>query len=368
MASSDFVLDEGLDDDEDVLAFYSQQERVQPTPAADLNGDTSTPDNTSDETPPQPQPDPPPAKPKQNLDAIPPECTAVILDQMPLQSSRSDVDQFLHGCGQIIALKVRHLESKGYMQARVTFDSNQAVQLAVQRSATPFGHQSSRNVIVRPVKSDAVAQSNCTQSDKGAAALARQEVAKMANSLPPVEAVSSSFWSMFGAAKKAAGALEERAKLLGERLENQLHVGDKVQETRQRIAQMDSEYQVSQRMGEMAAAGRATAGDLDHKMGISKGVGAVSESVGSAAKIVAREVDENLDLSGRARQAANVALQNEALGPTVKSVVASIGGVGSPRPMARAEAAVEGDNVTPRRRKNYQPSGVEPETLNMDAE
>lgn len=165
--------------------------------------------------------------------------------------------------------------------------------------------------------------------------------------MPAKETVASSFWAAFGAAKRAAGRLEEGAKRLGDELEDRLAVSEKMDGAVEALERADEQLQVSQRVGEVAAAGRSAAGELDRTYGISEGVGRIVDEVGKGAKIVAREVDENLQLSERAREVTNRALSHDGIGPTVRNVVDTMGG---------KEVSTEG---TPRKKKNYQPSGIE---------
>lgn len=335
MNSSDFVLDEGLDEDEDVLAFHSQRQRSGGgySPFPDAAADTDLEPVTSSPSP--------------------PETDTVIIDGMPLSASRADLNIFLSGAGgKITSLQLRRLDTHGMLRARVKFESKEFAAAALQRDGAKFAG-SERVVTVKPASPERW-DDGCglarTAPPNGTVAAAQNSLLA---GLPDAGAVRSSFWSAFSAARSAAESLEKQAKRLGEELEGKLHVSEKVAETREAIADVDRSLQVSERMGEMAAVGKAAAEDVDQTYGISKQVGKVVSEVGSAARIVAREVDDNLQLSDKAREVTNMALKHDSIGPTVRSVVDSLG--------VKTKDGVDASpsRNTPRRRKNYQPSGIE---------
>lgn len=342
--SSDFVLDEGLDEDEDVLAFHSQRQR---------GGDGGY----------SPSPDPIPVRDPDPVTSPPssPATDTVIIDGMPLSASRAALNTFLSGSGdKITSLQLRRLHSHGMLRARVKFDSTETADAALQRDGTTFAG-SERVVTVKPASPERwddgcgsawAAPPNSIVATPQESLLAR---------LPDANAVRSSFWSAFGAARSAAERLEKQAKNLGEELEGRLHVSEKVAETREAIADVDRRLHVSERVGEVAAVGKAAAEDVDQTYGISKQVGKVVSDVGSAARIVVREVDDNLQLSDKAREATNMALKHESIGPTVRSVVDSLGA----STQDRVDASPARD--TPRKKKNYQPSGIEQNKIDAEA-
>lgn len=231
------------------------------------------------------------------------------------------------------------------MRARVTFAHPTAARLALERDGHNFA-PGAPCVSVK-VDSDERWQQGCDT-----AAVNSQPGAGLMNKLPPRETVTASFWAAFGAAKKAAESLEQGAKRLGEELETKLGVSDKLDGAAEALEKVDKQYQVSERMGEMAAAGKSAAGNLDETYGISKGVGRIVGEVSRGARIVAREVDENLQLSDKAREATNMALKHDAIGPAVRTVVDTVAG---------AEQG-GGVSATPRKRKNYKPNGIEQHT------
>lgn len=308
MNSSEFVLDEGLDDDEDVLAFHSQRQR---------NGggyetvESASPANPADTSAPS---------------TSPPPSDTVIIDGMPLSASRGDLNVFLAHIGdKIISLQLRRLEANGILRVRVRFDTTEAAAAALQRDGAIFAG-SDQVVSVKPASPERW-DDGCgavdTKATTGGTAAAPPD--SLMQKLPDASAVQSGFWSAFGAARAAAERLEIQAKRLGEELEGRLQVSEKVAETREALVEADKKLHVSERVGEMAAAGKAAAQDVDQTYGITKQVGKIVSEVGSAARIVAGEVDENLHLSDKAREATNVALKHEAIGPAVRSVVDSLG-------------------------------------------
>lgn len=331
MATSDFVLDEGLDDDEDVLAFHSQRQQTQ---------NPETPDPLS-----------PPQSP--TLSVSHPDTDTVIIDGMPLSTSRRDLNTFLSSCGdQITSLQLRRMPDHDMIRARVKFHTPAAVSLALARDGSAFTG-TDRVVSVKPASPERWDDGCGLQGTKETAdRTVGVPQASLLQNLPDTNAVKSGFWSAFCAAKAAAEKLETQAKRLGEELEGRLQVSEKITETREAIVDVDRKLLVSKRVGEMAAAGKAAAQGVDETYGISKQVGKIVNDVGSAARIVASEVDENLHLSDKAREATNMALKHDSIGPTVRSVVDSLG--------AKADEGIAGSpaNDTPRRRKNYQPSGI----------
>lgn len=325
-SSSDFILDEGLDDDEEVLVFHSQHHDS--TPSDTKPSHLSPTETTSSPAQPAPAPlEPPPHPPIQ----------AVIIDGMPLSSSRTDLDAFLTGTGLITRIQLRRLEALAILRARVTFENSEAAALALKKDGLEF----SPGGAVVSVKYDSVErwEQGCGKEGRG-----KPRSEALMQIVPARETVTSSFWAAFGVAKRAAERFEQSAKRLGDKLEERLAVSEKVDGAAEALERVDKQLQVSQRVGETAAAGRSTVGELDRMYGISKGVGKFMDEVGRGAKIVAREVDENLQLSDRAREVTNRALNHDGIGPTVRNVVDNVGGKG-----------VAGES-TPR--KNYRPSGV----------
>ncbi|CDF41032.1 unnamed protein product [Chondrus crispus] len=340
---SDFVLDEGLDDDEDILAFHSNRQRG----GGGYAETAGTPQpNASPTTPTTPPPSSPPD--------LPPQTTTVIIDGMPPTSSRPDLDAFFSACGgKILSLQLRRIEASNILRARIKFDSEEAAASALQRDGQVFP-RSDLAVSVKPASMERWNDGCGSQRGNGApGATLTSPTNSIMQMLPDTNAVTSGFWSAFSAARSAAERLEEKATKLGEQLEEKLHLSEKVDETRDALVEVDRKLQVSEKVGKMAVAGKSAAQGIDETYGISKQVGKVAADVGSAARTMASEVDEDFHLSEKARVATNLALQNDTVGPAVRSIVDNFGAT----PTGEAAPSPRKDGV--RRKKNYQPSGVE---------
>lgn len=122
-------------------------------------------------------------------------------------------------------------------------------------------------------------------------------------------------------------------------------MSEKVSQTQAAARRVDEDLQISAKASQLAAAGRAAAGDIDDSYGVSRQVGKIVGDVGAAARTVAKEVDESLGISEKAREATNAALAHDGVGPVVRSVVDGIGGDGSTQEEGR-------------KRKKYPPRGV----------
>lgn len=313
--NSEFILDEGLDDDEDVLAFHSQRTQAQsapkPTPSVE---EPSRPQNETPSPPPHEPEGPPP--------------TAIIIDGLPLTSRRADLDAFLGNPDHIINVRLRRLEKHGLLRVRVEYDGPESTADALKKDGCEY---QTRFLSVKPATEERwlAASGEGTQSNDK-------------HNSQPAAGIGTGFWSAFEAARHMAENLERRARILGDGLEQRLHVSERVAETRQSIVKMDEQYGVSKQMGEMARVGKEKAQDVDRQLGISEGVGKVTEGVGNAAKIVVREVDENFRVGDRVREVTNSALKDERLGGVARTVVSS------------ADTPTKG-------KKNYQPRGDPPQ-------
>lgn len=338
--SSDFVLDEGLDDDEDILAFHSSRHLGEDDHADD---DNLVP---LDEPSPAPQFAPTSVPPHTST----PRTDSIIIDGMPLTASRADLNQFLSICdGKIISLQLRPLEASRVRRVRVKFEHEEAAAAALRLDGQVFV-KSDATVSVKPFSEERWNDGFRPASNVSAVdtTLVTQPKSFL-QMLPDTNAVKSGFWSAFSAARSAAERLEERATELGEQLEHKLHLSEKVADTRDRLADVDQKLHVSETVGEIATAGKSTVQGIDETYGISTQVGKVVGEVGSAARTVASEVDESFQLSERAREATNMALRHNSVGPAVRAVVDNLGG-------NETESPTPSDSA---RKKNYQPSGTE---------
>lgn len=341
-APSEFVLDEGLDDDEDVLAFQTQRRssgtyvgHSMPEEFAGADGADEGADRDA------------PAADEEGRG------TAVVVDGMPLGSSRRDLDALLEGCGDVVAIRVKRLEAVGVMRARVEFADGKGCAAALERDG-------------RHVGGAVVSVLRATEAwEDGAGARAVTDAVSppppqfmMGNVpvvLPDGDEVRGAFWRAIEAASRFAGQIEGQAKKLGTELEEKLHVSEKVAGAAEATRGFDNEYQVSVRVAQAAEVGSAHARELDQKLGVSRNISAVAGRASAAARIVAQEVDENLDLSKRARDATNSAMLNETVGPTIKSVIGAL----DSKPVSPGTPGTP----TPRKKKNYQPSGVEQDAV-----
>lgn len=360
--SSDFVLDEGLDDDEDMLAFHAARSVAQPveTPVAP--------------TPPPPPP-PPPAPPKETIRSPPPpsqtspqsasndtaeqKCAPVVVDGMPLDTSRSELDAFLGDMSKRIE-NIRLQRLKDHVRAIVLFDDDDAVCAALALDGKQF-----RQGVVVAVKLENDAERSVSSTDSP------RTVNGVPLTMPDGQEIKDAFWWAFGSAKRAAVQLGQTAEQVGKDIDSKLHVTEKVggmaNSTRETLSKMDSELGVSEKVSKAAEVSktkaeealhvtRNTATEFDAQFGISRQISAVAGQVSNAARVVATEVDENLNLSERARQATNQALQNETVGPTVKALVDGWGQMVSPPPNA-----ANSQQRSNRKKKDYQPSAPPPD-------
>ncbi len=115
-------------------------------------------------------------------------------------------------------------------------------------------------------------------------------------------------------------------------------------ETQKRLDEINEKYELSVKASAAAAAAASAVKEWDEKVGASKSAAAVAE----AATVAAKEVDENWRVSERAREAVNAALTDERTAPAARML---LGVVDTPESKGR--------------RKEYTPSG---ERRNPDAE
>lgn len=308
-SASDFVLDEGLDEDEDVLAFQSsrhappiQEKDVLPQPQSE---------------PPQSKPLPPSPPVPQNAPLPPDAPTAVIIDGLPISASRADLDTLLQGA-QIINVRLRRLEKDRLLRVRVQFEDAQAAAEALEKDGADF-----KGAVIS-VKKATEERWQASFLDSPRHTPQPRSPRSPSITLPDAKAVQSGFWSAFAAAKNVAERLERGARHLGDDLERRLHVSEKVEQTKRTIDHLDQQYGVSKTVGEMTERGKQAAVQVDKSLGLSDGVNKVSTDVSGMARIVAREVDESFGVGHRARNAVQGAMQNETVAGVAKRAMASI--------------------------------------------
>lgn len=358
-SKSDFVLDDDLDDDEEILQIHSMQlsEAVNKISTSNDGGiyapDTSKPQSetsaSNNKQPNESQEDmrtvgvetettsaSSPLKVRKMKAAQP---TAVIIDGLPLSARRADLDAFMGASANAITnVRLRRLEQHGLLRVRVQFENEESTAAALEKDGTKF---TDKFISVKPAsyeRWDAAAspdigprlrQRGSESRDPRQIGGASSQGAKNA-ALPDFSAVSNSFWSAFGAAKVAAEKLEVRAREIGQKIEHQLHVSEKVDAGKARMQQIDKDLNVSGKVQEFAQASRETAQAVDEKLHISDGVHQVMEGVGGAARIVAREVDESFRVSDKARDVTNAALSSPTVGGVARKMLSRIDGTTPP--------------------------------------
>lgn len=348
---SDFVLDDDLDEDEEILQIHSEQlpePAVEPIKSKDIPIPDSLQETTQSsvgekddsnrfktvsgakETP-NPEPGSTSIHAKTNVPRIKAaQPTAVIVDGLPISATRADLDALLGASASAITnVRLRRLEQYGLLRVRVQFENENITATALEKDGTKFNDcyvsikpasyerwdaavNSVNNLRVRSRSREVDASPNTSSS-----ALQR----KSSGGLPDLNSVSKSFWSAFGAARQTAEKLEKRARELGQKLEHQLQVNEKVEAGKARMQEIDRDLNVSGKVSEFAQASRETAMAVDDKLNISQGVSHVVGGVGEAARKVAREVDENLRLSDKAKDVTNAALSSPKVGGVARKVV-----------------------------------------------
>ncbi|KAI0562561.1 RNA-binding protein [Gracilaria domingensis] len=304
-SSADFVLDEGLDEDEDVLVFQSGQHYTEPE-ASTTNAQDAIPEphqqsfSSADNDPSFPAPVAP---------------TSVIIDGLPISSSRADLDALLDS-SPITNVRLRRLEKDGLLRVRVQFSDSIAAAAALSKDGADFRGSV---IAVKVATDERWEASNAEQKLRHV----QQPPKKM---FPDAKEVQSGFWNAFAAAKNVAERLEKGARHISEDLERRLHVSEKVEQTKNAIADLDEQYGVSRTVSDVARKGKEAAEDVDKTYGISNGVNKVASNVSGAAGVVAREVDESFRVSDRARGVFNDAIKNDAVGDVAKGVVGALEG------------------------------------------
>lgn len=369
---SDFVLDDDLDEDEEILQIHSEQlPELAIGPTNSIN-DVPTPSSHHDNAQPsaensnelesgptrnvEPAPSPEPGSTsesaridiRRNIAAQP---TAVIIDGLPISATRADLDALLGvAASSVTNVRLRRLEQHGLLRVRVQFDNENIAATTLGKDGTKFKED---YVSIKPASYERWDAAATTAKAPRVRPRPRAEnVSRAHNSnnapqqgtasgLPDLSAVPKSFWSAFGAARETAEKLEKRARELGQKLEHELHVSEKVEAGKVRMHEIDRDLNVSGKVSEFAQASRETALAVDEKLHITEGVNHVVGGVSEAARIVAREVDDNLRLSDKARDATNAALSSPTVGNVARKVVSRI------------------DNSTPTSKKNYQPQRLD---------
>lgn len=323
---SDFVLDEGLEDeDEDVLAFEAERQRNRGgSPAAHVAEAADKEGLVLEE----------------GIEAPDVSTDAVVIDGIPAKANRSHLEELLSGCGEIVALKIHRFSDKTLI-ARVQLSSAEMGSKALQLSGSVV-LESHMGVTITPAPEDWPAF--LAQHPKGTSESPIQQatglprgaamVTAIPAALPSRDGMRNAFWSAFRSAQKAAETLEQKARETGEDLDRRLNVSENVGEVAKRSAavidNIDQQYGVSKKMQSAAEAGQAqasiaanSAAEMNRTYGVTRKLSAMSSTVSSVGNKALREIDENLRISERAQAATNAALANDRIGPAVKSASAT---------------------------------------------
>jgi hypothetical protein len=367
----EFVLDEGLEgDDEEVLAFEASRRVANASGGggrerAAANERSCAVSGVQSSAPPQNSP--------------PPYPDAVIVDGMPSDANRSHMESFLDGCGEIVALKVYRFPDRT-LAARVQFSSEACAAKAVERNATDFARPGC-TVAVRyaPLDWDGFVNNHPCKavgagpSAKGSdapalrgAAMAASTPVNLSEVLPPPGEMKAAFWDAVASARAAAERFDKRARAAGEDIDKTFHVAEQLDEASKRswaaLAEVDEKYRVRESLDAALVAGRHRAGEVvegvkqaDASLNVSRRLGEVTAKLSQVGTVAVREVDENLRVSERARDAANAALENDQIGPVVKGTVCHLEGVWT---NLTGPAGASGAGSA-RKRKERAPSGVE---------
>lgn len=390
--SSDFVLDEGLEDeDEDILAFEASRASLD-SPKLSASHKLEADNEVDNEI----HIDGAAAKDVGNeiteikdltVSSFYPD--SVVVDGMPSDANRAHLEAFLEGCGEITSLKVYRFPDKT-LAARVQFISESCARSALARNGSPFMRKTApvsvqpapanwENFIAsHPSKVIPGSQLASRSRDRSTAAPASAGAVmvggipvNLAEVLPKPEEVKSAFWNAFCSAKKVAENLEQRARAAGRDLDSKFQLSQNVDEatkrSREAMDNVDTKYHVREKVSSAIVAGKERAGvvaegakSVDESLGVSRRISSVSSSIVQAGSKAAREVDENFGVSERARGVANSALDHEKIGPAVRQAMHQWDGL-----VTNLGSSTNGADLSARK-KNYVARGVEPETFVSD--
>ncbi|KAI0558894.1 hypothetical protein FGB62_181g027 [Gracilaria domingensis] len=266
-SSADFVLDEGLDEDKDVLVFQSGRHYAEP------ESGTKDAQHQTHDTIPEPQQQPFSSTDNDPNFPAPVAPTSVIID-----------------------------EKDGLLRVRVLFPDSIAAAAALNKDGADFRGSV---IAVKDATDERWEASNAEQSPRHV-------------QQPPKK--------IFPDTKEVQSGTRD----LSEDLERRLHASEKVEQTKNAIANLDEQYGVSKTVSDVARKGKEAAEDVDKTYGISNGVNKVASNVSGAAGVVAREMDESF--------------RNDAVSDVAKGVVGALDGdtpTGKKRPQLTAEEREE---------------------------
>lgn len=378
-----FVLDEGFEeDDEEVLAFEASRNASKVDIVAAKN------DNDGSA---------PAGEPRRSIDAqtgpmqaASPHLNTLLFDNLPRDSKRSDIETLVGGSIEIVSMKVHRFPNKT-MLARIQFcEESDAAEVLKRHSVTAeWGDAGQISVQYAPVdweaflkthpKSSAFLAHSTEGRGEGASSASAPRSAVMigdlpasiAEALPAAEDVKLTFWDAVKRAQQAAEVLDQRARSAGSKIDVKYRVvaqlGDAGKRSRDLLAETDEKYKLSDAIRSAMEASKARAGDavsvattVDTTYGVSKRMNAATSKVGQAGSIAAREIDDSLLLSERARSAANAALENEQIGPVVKRTVSQFETLWQSLSLATG-AGIAGSG----RKKERPPQGIEQDSMTV---
>lgn len=379
--SSEFVLDEGFEeDDEEVLAFEaSRTERSQGSgTGVGLNaGSASSGPKATDVAQ---EPEAPGASTVAFADTL-------VFENLLKGTTRSDIEALVGGDVEISSLKVHRFPDKT-MLARIQFcDEADAASVLQRHTDKSPGTESSVSVNYAPSDWDTFLKKHgktsvspkieiLSSTEALRDAVAPRSAVMMggipvnfAEALPAADEVKATFWDVVTQAQHAAEALDNRARAAGSTLDSKYQVARQLEDAQKKshavLAEADEKYKVSASARSALETGKARAGDvanvaksLDSTFNVSSRFSAAASKVSQAGSIAAREIDENLHLSDRARTAANVALENEQIGPVVKNTMSQLESFWQSSFSLGAES---GDGAV--RRKVRPPLGIEQDSM-----
>lgn len=375
--SSGFVLDEGFEeDDEEVLAFEASRAERKQGFATDAGlGTTAFAAPVSDASP---------VVESRSIDA-PAASDALVFENLPKSTTRSDIEALVGGDVEISSIKVHRFHDKT-MLAMIQFCEEVDAADVFQRHTARVDEQES-NISVTYAPSDwdtllkvhakaNVAPKTSAVSSSEATGIAHSRSAVMSNgipvnfaeAIPATDELKASFWDAVTQAQHAAEALDHRARAAGSDIDSKYHVAEQLADAQRKsralLAETDEKFKLSDGLRSAVEAGKAGAGEItsvatsvDQSYNVSSRINTATSKLGQAGSIAAREIDENLHLSDRARMAANIALENEQIGPAVKHTVSQL------ESFWQSFSLGSGADAGAVRKKERPPQGIEQDSM-----
>lgn len=339
--NGDFVLDEGLEQEDEIL-----------TPSIALNGEADNPSHDSKKDANKANQDDKPDHVRRRMtldDAVPVlqrQSCSVIVQDFPAEGKKKDLDEFFNGCGQIVETKVRRLPDSSFV-VLIVFDDSASKDMALLLNNTEMYPGKKIHIIPGGQNWDEYV----ARRERECGFVEKSKTGLSLGFLAPGN-IGKAFWGTVGTVAKGAAELD-----------SMLGIKDKVNKiastTKNVLDDFDKQFEVGERAAKVGEAGKVkadelakTASDFDQKLGISNKVSSMAQGVAKSSRIAAREVDESLGVSDKARSLTNTALQNEGFASGVKAARDSW-----------SEFLEAGQDVLPphtpqgKKRKNIEPSG-----------